>query len=147
MHSFLQGLQILTDLKQFFLIVLMMGISWLAAIFLYYIMLFSISSDPEFWWAVFTNSILAMGIALPSAPAALGVFEASMVAGLKVVGISYSFALAYAVMMHFIQFAVTGLIGFASLAKEKQSITALLSVSRKQKPEGESAGMSSEGTK
>lgn len=135
LESFFKGLQILTDWRQFLLCMAMMGVSWLIAIFLYYLMLFSITPRPEFWWGVFINSILAMGIALPSAPAALGVFEASIVAGLKVLGISYSYALAYGVMMHFLQFAITGLLGFFSLALEKQSITDLFKLSSRSKTE------------
>lgn len=129
--NFFAGLQILTDLKRFLLSLMMIGSSWLVAVLLYYVMLFSIASAPSIWWGLFINSILALGIALPSAPAALGVFEASLVAALKVLGISYSYALAYAVMMHFLQFAITGLLGVYGLAKEKQSIGNLIAIKKK----------------
>jgi uncharacterized protein (TIRG00374 family) len=146
MNSFFKGLQTLTDFRRFLLSLMMIGSSWLVAVILYYVMLFSITPDPNIWWGVFINSILAMGIALPSAPAALGVFEASLVAGLGVLGITYSYALAYAVMMHFLQFAITGILGSFSLAREKQSITDLLSANREKKADVSEDMISSEQT-
>jgi uncharacterized protein (TIRG00374 family) len=132
--SFLRGFAILTDFRRFLFCMLMIGASWGVAVMMYFVMLFSITPDPQLWWGVFVNSILAMGIAIPSAPAALGVFEASVVAALKVLGISYSEALAYAVIMHFLQIAITGIFGLYGLTREKQSIDALFSLSRKNRP-------------
>ncbi len=131
MESFFTGLQILTNPRQFLLSLVMIGLSWVLAIGLYFIMLYSIVPAPKLYWGIFINSVLAMGIALPSAPAALGVFEASIVAGLKVLGVGYSTALAYAVVMHFLQVAFTGIIGFWSLTHERQSIGSLFSSARK----------------
>ena len=81
--SFLHGFAILTDFRRFLFCMLMIGTSWGVAVMMYFVMLFSITPEPLLWWGVFVNSILAMGIAIPSAPAALGVFEASVVAALK----------------------------------------------------------------
>ena len=144
--AFLRGFSILTDFRRFFLCLITIGASWGMAVVLYYLMLFSITPHPQLWWGVFVNSILAMGIAIPSAPAALGVFEASVVAALKVLGISYSQALAYAVIIHFVQFALTGVIGMVSLAREKQSIDAIFALSRKKDTGEEKKVTASEST-
>jgi uncharacterized protein (TIRG00374 family) len=135
--SFLSGFAILTDIRRFLLSLLAIGASWGVAVVMYYVMMLSIIPAPPFWWGVFVNSVLAMGIALPSAPAALGVFEASVVAGLKVLGIGYSQALAYAVVMHFLQILITGIAGVYGLVKERQSLQGLFSLSAKSSPQQE----------
>ena len=140
LESFLSGLQVLTDLKRFAACLGLIGSSWVVAVFLYYLMMFSITNEAQVWWGVFANSVLALGIALPSAPAALGVFEAALVGGLKILGIQYSDAFAYAVMMHFLQFAITGVIGFISLTIERQSIGSLFSLVRAKKQESKPIG-------
>ncbi|MCJ7624798.1 MAG: flippase-like domain-containing protein [Anaerolineaceae bacterium] len=129
--SLLTGLEVLTNPRRFLLCLLLSGSSWVIAVIFYYVMLLSIAPDAPLWWAIFSQAVLAMGIALPSAPAALGVFEASMVGGLTILGVDYSKALAYAILMHFMQFLVTGIFGFISLAKERHSIGSLFSETRR----------------
>jgi len=72
-----------------------------------------------------------MGIAIPSAPAALGVFEAAIVGGLTLVSVNNSKALAFAIIMHFLQFTTTGILGFIGLAVEGLSMKKLLSEFRR----------------
>jgi uncharacterized protein (TIRG00374 family) len=132
LNSILKGLEVLTNPRRFLLCLLLSGFSWVIAVIFYFVMLLSITPDAPLWWAIFSQSVLAMGIALPSAPAALGVFEASMVGGLTILGVDYSKALAYAILMHFIQFSITGIFGFIALAKERHSIGTLFSETRLQ---------------
>ncbi len=130
----LAGLGTLTKPAQFLLSFLWISISWVAAIGMYYTMLLAINPHAPVWWGIFADSVLAVGIALPSAPAALGVFEGSLVAALVLLGIDSSTALAYAVILHFLQFVVTCIIGFWGLFKEGRSLHELLNGMR-QKPE------------
>jgi hypothetical protein len=88
-------------------------------------MLWTIVANPPFWWGIFADSVLAMGIAVPSAPAAIGVFEAALVGALSLLGVSTSLALAYAIMMHFLQFLITGILGFYAISKEGRSLQKL----------------------
>jgi len=125
LDSFLEGLSVLTDLKRFFLSLLWIGGSWVIAFFVYYVMLWTIVANPPFWWAIFADSVLAMGIAVPSAPAAIGVFEAALVGALSLLGVSNSLALAYAIMMHFLQFLITGILGFYAISKGGRSLKKL----------------------
>jgi uncharacterized membrane protein YbhN (UPF0104 family) len=89
---------------------------------LYYIMLLPLVPEIAFWQAAFVESVLALGVAVPSAPAALGVYEAAMVGGLSILGVPHSIALGYAILMHFLQFALTGIIGLWGLFREGQSL-------------------------
>ena len=67
-----------------------------------------------------------MGVALPSAPAALGVFEASIVGALSILGVSAG-ALGFALLMHLFQFVITAILGIIGLIQEGRSISSLLS--------------------
>ncbi|MBI9045381.1 MAG: flippase-like domain-containing protein [Anaerolineaceae bacterium] len=122
MDSIFNGLQPLTQPRLFLLSLFWIGVSWFLGVVLYYEMLLPIAPEAPFWWGVFTDAVLALGIAVPSAPAALGVFEASIVGGLSLLGVSRSAALAYALLMHILQFVVTGILGFIGLAQEKKSL-------------------------
>ncbi len=81
----------------------------------------------KFWWGAFANTIMAMGIALPSAPAGLGIFETSIVAALNLFGINEALALAYAIILHVTQFVITAFIGLYALLRDGHSIRGLFS--------------------
>jgi uncharacterized membrane protein YbhN (UPF0104 family) len=76
---------------------------------------------------MFADSVLALGVAIPSAPAGIGIYEASLVAALTLLGIAYAPALAYAFLMHFLQFTITAVLGFWGLAREGKSLSNLWS--------------------
>ena len=56
------------------------GLNWLVAILQYYVMMLAFFPNPTFLSAVFALGVAALGIAAPSSPGALGVFEAALVA-------------------------------------------------------------------
>jgi uncharacterized protein (TIRG00374 family) len=120
--ALLEGLQALTSPRRFLTVLALEITTWVVWITIYYIGILSIAPAAPFWWAMFADAILALGVAIPSAPAALGVYEASMVAALTLLGVAYAPALAYAFLMHFIQFAITAVLGFWGLAREGKSL-------------------------
>lgn len=124
-ESLLDGLAVLTSPLAFAGSLGFILLSWLAAVTEYYLMILPIAPHAPFWWGIFVDTILAMGIAIPSAPAALGVFEASIVAALALLGVASSPALATAVIIHFLQFVTTGVLGLIGLVREGRSITSL----------------------
>jgi len=125
LSTLLAGLTVLKDPRRFFLSFFWVGMSWLVAEIMYWVMMLPVAPQAPFWWGVFTNSVLAMGIALPAAPASIGVFEGSIIAATTVFGISASMGLAYALSIHITQFVVTGVIGIYGLWKDGQSLGAL----------------------
>ncbi len=133
LDNLLEGLGSLTKPNMFLSAVFWIAVSWFVGVVNYYIVILSMVPHAPFWWGVLIDSILAMGIALPSAPAALGVFEASLVAALSLVGIDPTIALAYAVVMHFIQFAVTGILGMIGLMKDGRSLGSIFKAAQSQK--------------
>jgi glycosyltransferase 2 family protein len=133
LDNLLEGLGALTRPQSFLMAVFWIAISWIIGILNYYIVVLSIEPNAPIWWGVLLDSVLAMGIAIPSAPAALGVFEASLVGALALVGIDSTFALAYAVVMHFTQFATTGILGMIGLMKEGRSLGSIFKAAQTQK--------------
>jgi uncharacterized protein (TIRG00374 family) len=133
LDNLLEGLGALTKPQMFIAAVFWIAVSWFIGVLNYYIVMLSINPNAPLWWGVLVDSVLAMGIALPSAPAAIGVFEASLVAALQLVGVDATIALAYAVIMHFIQFAVTGILGMIGLLKEGRSLGSVFKAAQIQK--------------
>jgi uncharacterized protein (TIRG00374 family) len=120
--SLLEGLSILTSPLKFLCCFSLIVLSWGLWTLLYFVMLLPLVPGVAFWQAAFVEGVLALGVAVPSAPAALGVYEGAMVGGLVILGISESVGLGYAIVMHFMQFSTTGVLGFWGLVREKQSL-------------------------
>ena len=104
-----------------------MGFSWFSWVVIYNVMVRQILPSAPLWAGAFVGAILALGAAIPSAPASLGVYEASMVAALVVLGSSEANALAYAFIMHFLSFVSVGVFGIWGLIREGQSLRSLTS--------------------
>lgn len=132
MESLLRGLSVLTDGRQFLMSIFWVAVTWAIWVAVYYVVLLSLNPEAPLWWGVFVDSFLALGAAVPSAPAGLGVYEASLVGALSFFGISVSVGLSYALAMHLLQFIVTGVFGLAGLIKEGRSFSAIFAVLEQQ---------------
>ncbi len=124
--SILDGLATLTNPLKFAKSVFWILCSWVCWTTLLFFGISRVTGRVPFLWGIFTQGVLALGIALPSAPASLGVYEGTMVAALAVFGIDQSAALSIALVLHFIQIFVTSLFGIYGLAVQGQSITSLM---------------------
>jgi len=122
----IDGFSILTNWRQFVSVLFWIIISWLLWTFILFYGINAIHSGVKFWWAIFTEGVLALGIALPSAPAGLGVLEGTMIAALSVFDINKEEALVIAVVIHLIQIAITTIIGFIAVMKQGESISDIL---------------------
>ena len=101
--------------------------SWLVSFVQFSFFLRLFVNDSKWWWGIFANSALALGIALPSAPAGLGLYESSIVAGLKLFQVQEPVALAFALVMHISQFILIAILGLIALSKDGTSLTNLFS--------------------
>jgi len=131
----IDGFLVMTNWRQFVSVLFWILVSW----FLWTVILFfginTIQSGVKFWWAIFTEGVLALGIALPSAPAGLGVFEGTMIAALSVFDISVEKSLGIAVVIHLVQIIMTTTIGLIAVMKQGESITDILKKIRTAKQE------------
>jgi uncharacterized protein (TIRG00374 family) len=123
----LDGLRALTDPRQFLVSFFWIGMTWLMWVGIYGIMARQVIPDAPLWSGAFIGSLLALGVAIPSAPAAIGVYEATMVAAVVILGGDESLALAVALIMHALQFASSAIFGLWGLVREGQSFKTLFS--------------------
>jgi len=76
-------------------------------------------------WAAFTLAFMAIGVAAPSSPGAMGVFELSVVAALSFFGVDPAVSGAYALTMHAAHYLTTGILGTIGLIKDGLSLSGI----------------------
>lgn len=131
-EKLLDGLSALSNPRQFLTALGLIMLCWFIAIFQYYVVMIPIAPGAPLWYGAFTVTVLALGVAIPSAPAALGVFEASIVGAMAILGIDNATALALGISLHFLQFVITGIFGFIGLVIQRRSLGSLFSETRLQ---------------
>jgi len=134
--AFFDGLAILTNGRLFLKALGWESLNWLAGILQYYLFLRAFFPEPALLWALFALGVGALGIAAPSSPGALGVYEAVLVGALVVFGLDASRATAFALSMHIFSYLLTGLIGGVGLYKDGESLSSLYTRLGKMKSEG-----------
>ena len=119
LDSLLNGFSILTKPGQFVISLFWLGVCWTFWALLYFIAIRTFVPQAPFWWAIFAQAVLAMGIALPSAPAGLGVFEGALVGALSVLVVGQqSNSLGMALVLHVIQIVTTSILGFIGMYRQ-----------------------------
>jgi len=116
-HSFLDGLQILPDLKRTSYYALLSVLIWFLMGFSIYIFFSSFESMRELSLtkAYVVLVITALGVMLPAAPGFVGNYHFSCVLALSLFGIPKNDALTFAILLHFIQVMVTIVLGLIVL--------------------------------
>lgn len=128
---FFEGLSVLTDGKRFLKTVTWVLVNWGVAMTQYYLVLHAFFPQARFLWAAFCMGSAALGIAAPSSPGAVGVYEGVVMGALALFGLDPSKALAYAVVLHFWNYLVNGLIGAYALAKDGESLASIYRQARR----------------
>jgi uncharacterized protein (TIRG00374 family) len=123
--SFLAGMGALSRLDQFLLSVSVMLLSWLCGGLEIYFLTKSFGVQADFWWIGFVLGVISLGIALPSVPAGLGVYEVAMVGAFSLLGVPTSVALAVALVAHLIHIVFTGFVGMYGIFRDGESISGL----------------------
>lgn len=118
LRALLAGLEILSDPLRFLRAFLWMALTWGLALGYQYLLLRAFTSQAELLWAAFGLGAVALGVSLPSSPGNIGVYEASLVAALMVLGVDRSLAFAYAIVSHVLNVGFTTLFGSYALVHE-----------------------------
>ena len=126
-NKIMGGLTALSKPAQFFKSVFWIALTWVVWMVIYYITITQLSENAPLWWGAFVSGLLALGVAVPSAPAALGVFEAALVGAFALLGISSSAALAYAIVLHIDQIIVSAVFGLWGLIRDGQNLSTIMS--------------------
>ena len=121
-ESFFNGLAALTDLRIFLKAFGLMVLVWALTLVEYYLFLLAFVPDAQPIWAAFALGVVAMGVAVPSSPAYVGVFEAALVGALTVFDVDSAAALAFAITIHLIFIVVTAIFGIFGLVRDGQSL-------------------------
>jgi uncharacterized membrane protein YbhN (UPF0104 family) len=121
----LEGFAVLTKPGLFILSFAMMVLSWGLAILEEYLILRNLVPDAAFWWLAFVLGVSALGAAVPSVAGAIGVYEAAVVGALSLVGVEPATGLAFAIVIHVIQFGCSSLFGIIGLVQEGESLSSL----------------------
>lgn len=122
---FISGLSVLTDAGKFTRSLILFLLNWLVALLQYYCLMLAFFPEAKLLWAGFSLSIAALGIAVPSSPGALGVFELATVASLSLLGLDPSTALAYAITAHIFNYLISGILGAYGFARDGKTITGI----------------------
>lgn len=136
-EAIFDGLGIITDGSLFLRAVGWEGLNWLVSYLQYYLLFRAFFPSPNFLWVLFALGVGALGIAAPSSPGAIGVFEASILVALAAFGLDASTATAFALSVHFTSYIITALIGGYGLYKDGESLSGLYTRLGKMKSEGE----------
>lgn len=122
----MDGLSALVHPGQFFLSLFWIGSTWLLWVLLYYVTIIQLAPAAPLWWGAFTAGLIALGVAIPSAPASVGVYEATIVGAFTLLGIASGSALAYAIVLHLAQLIVTTVFGIWGMIRDGQNFSTLL---------------------
>jgi glycosyltransferase 2 family protein len=111
-HSFVAGLGVLRHPARFAAVIWWTLLHWLANATAFWLGFKAVGLDVPFTGALFVQGIIVMGVALPSGPGFVGIFEAAAKVALALYGISASSALAWALGYHVLTFIPITVIGF-----------------------------------
>ncbi len=125
LNAFMNGLSILTDTRLFFQAIFLIVLNWLVAILQYHLFLSAFFPAGRWLWSAFTLAVIALGVAAPSSPSAVGVLELSAVTALSVFHLDPSTSLAFAITIHLSQVLVTAIFGSYGLALDGVSLLSL----------------------
>jgi glycosyltransferase 2 family protein len=115
--SFISGLGALRSPRRFALVFFWTVIHWLVSALSFYIGFKAVGITAPFSAALFLQSLIAIGVALPSSPGFFGFFEASAKVGLAVYGVGEAQAVSWAIGFHVLSFLPITVIGAVYFAR------------------------------
>ena len=124
--SFLEGLQLLPDVKKTLWVLLLSLLNWLLIGLSNYVLFYAFGIHLSIYNAFAILAIVALGIMIPAAPGFIGTYHYACVLGLTTFGIAKSQALSYAVALHFLQMSPAILVGLLLLPFQKLSFGGLV---------------------
>ena len=118
LRTFAEGLGVLRHPGRFLAVLWWTALHWLLAAFSFWLGFRAVGIPAPFSAALLVQGVIAVGVALPSAPGFFGVFEVAALAGLALYGVGTDKAVSWALGYHvltFIPITVIGAIYFTRL--------------------------------
>ena len=138
--SFANGLSVLRSPRRFVAVFWWALLHWLLNAFAFWIAFVAVGVPAPFGMALFTQAIIAIGVAVPSSPGFFGAFEAFGKLALGVYGISQNAAVTWAISFHLLSFVPITLIGAYYFARAGLSFSELSSAGTRPPPPNDSTG-------
>ncbi len=123
LQGILDSLAVLRSLRVFLLVMAWSAVIWTANGLSIYLGYIAFHLDVPWHGAYVVQSLVNFGLAIPSTPGFVGVFEALMRGSLMLYGIGAAAAISFAVAYHFISYASTTVLGLWSLARSRISMS------------------------
>lgn len=136
-EAFFDGLGALVELRRFARVLLLAALNWGVALLQFFVLVRAFFPDAPLLWAGFVLAVMAMGVAAPSSPGAIGVLEGSVILALSAFGVDPSSGLAVGLTAHLANYALTGVIGAYALARDGLSLGNVFREARRAAPAAE----------
>ena len=120
LHDFLASVRVIQG-RRLWLCLMWSVITWTVSVASMYVLMLAFDPQPKWFIGMLANCAIALGVALPSAPAGLGLLEAATVAALTIAEVPAEMALAFAILSHLASFISLAVLGIAGLVLEGKS--------------------------
>ena len=120
LHDFLASVRVIQG-RRLWLCLMWSVVTWTVSVASMYVLMLAFDPNPKWFIGMLANCAIALGVALPSAPAGLGLWEAATVAALTMAEVPAEMALAFAILSHLASFISLAVLGIAGLVIEGQS--------------------------
>jgi hypothetical protein len=121
-HHFIDGFQVITDIKLLLYLFFLSALVWLVDVLAIYILLLAFGFTLPIMASFVVMIILIVGIAIPTAPGYIGNWHLACVLGLSFFSLAEAEALSFAVVYHFLSIALVILLGAIFLPFNRFSI-------------------------
>ncbi|HAR48603.1 hypothetical protein ER57_04850 [Smithella sp. SCADC] len=121
-HHFIDGFQIITNIKLFLYLFFLSALIWLVDVLAIYMLLESFGFGLPVMASFVLMIILIVGIAIPTAPGYIGNWHFACVLALSLFGLAKAEALSFALVYHFLSMIIVVVLGVAFLPFNKFSI-------------------------
>jgi len=111
LQAFAEGLSVLRHGPRFLAVFGWATLLWLANAFAFWLAFRAVGLSASFGAALFVQGVIALGVAVPSAPGFFGVFEVAAIIGFAVYGIPRDVAVTWAIGYHILAFVPITAIG------------------------------------
>ena len=117
-EHFLHGLEILKDYKQIVFVLLFSILLWIPPAFAIYFILLAFGIQLPLYASFLLLVIFCLGVAVPSAPGFIGIYQFMAVIGLALFAVNRSDALSFSIVYHVANYIPATLIGLIFLFRE-----------------------------
>jgi glycosyltransferase 2 family protein len=122
-HHFIDGFQVITNLKILLYLLFLSVMIWLVDVAAIYVLLISFGFNLPILASFTVMIVLIAGIAIPTAPGFIGNWHYACILGLSLFGVAKTDALSFAIVYHFLSIAVVVALGVIFLPFNKFSVS------------------------